>query len=330
MPKTLPPPPWISPLNVGIVVACLSVVLVAATFQHLVVMGYAPEGRFYIVPSLVGVSFGILLVTVRRTLAINRSYGRLLIERNEHIETMNRELEDRVVARTEELSAKHEQLLQAQRHEIIGKLVGGVAHDLNNLLTVIRGNVDLLKVGDDGKRLVSDVVSATERGQRLANSLLATSRRAHAPKLLPINQLVDELVELLERAFGTTYEIVVEHAVDPAPHVDVGRLEQILLNLLVNARDAQPDGGRVLVRTSLNGANSVVLEVEDEGDGVPREIENQIFETYFTTKPEGEGSGLGLSTVKLLVNEVGGEITLTQGAKGACFRVSIPSEPVRS
>lgn len=325
VPNTLPRPRWISPLHVAIVLACMAAVLLAAIFQYGVVMGYTPQGRFFVVPSLVGLFFGLLLVTVRRMMVINRSYGRALAERNERIEVLNRDLEDRVAARTEELSAKHEQLLQAQRLEIVGQLVGGVAHDLNNLLMVIRGNVDLLRIGHNGKTLLSDIADATDRGRRLANSLLVTSGRAHAPKHLPLNELVDELVGLLQRAFGSAYTINVEHCVTPAPIVDAGQLEQVLLNLLVNARDAQPDGGRMLVRTTGSDPNRVVLEIEDEGPGVPPEIEDKIFDTFFTTKPEGQGSGLGLSTVRLLVNEAGGKIALCPSSKGACFRIELPA-----
>ena len=324
VPKSPPPPPWISPLHVGIVLACLAAVLLAAVFQYRVVMGYGPESRFFVVPSLVGLFFGLLLVTVRRMVVVNRSFGRILTERNERIESLNRDLEDRVAARTEELSAKHEQLLQAQRLELVGQLVGGVAHDLNNLLMVIRGNVDFLKVGDDDKPMINDIIDATERGQRLAKSLLATSRRAHAPKNLPLDELVDELVGLLRRAFGTTYAIDVEHGANPAPTVDAGRLEQILLNLLVNARDAQPGGGRMLVRTGGDNQGRVVLEVEDEGPGIPPEIQDSIFEAFFTTKSEEQGSGLGLSTVRLLVSEAGGEISLRSSSKGARFRIALP------
>ena len=327
VPKSPPPPPWISLLHVGIVLACLAAVLMAAIFQYRVVMGYGPEGRFFVVPSLVGLFFGLLLVTVRRMVVVNRSFGRILAERNERIETLNRDLEDRVAARTAELSAKHDELLQAQRLEVVGQLVGGVAHDLNNLLMVIRGNVDFLKVGDDAKPMISDIIDATDRGQRLANSLLATSRRAHAPENVPLDELVDELVGLLRRAFGTTYTIDVEHGASPAPTVDAGRFEQILLNLLVNARDAQPDGGRMLVRTASDGAARVVLEVQDEGPGVPPEIQDRIFETFFTTKPQGQGSGLGLSTVRLLVNELDGKIALNSSSDGACFRIELPALP---
>ena len=175
MPKTPPPPPWISLVNAGIVLASMTAVQLAAVFQYRIVMGSGPEPRFFVVPSLVGLFFGLLLVTVRRIVVVNRSFGRALAERNERIESLNRDLEDRVAARTEELSAKHEQLLQAQRLEIVGQLVSGVAHDLNNLLTVIRGNVDLVKVSDTDKTLISDVVDATERGHRLTNSLLASA-----------------------------------------------------------------------------------------------------------------------------------------------------------
>ncbi len=325
LPTSPPPPRWISPLNFGIVLACLTAVVSAAFFQHQVVIGHAPQGRFFIVPSLVGLFFGILLVTVRRMMVINRSYGRVLAERNERIESLNRDLEDRVAARTEELSAKHAQLLQAQRMELVGQLVGGVAHDLNNLLTVIRGNVDVLKLGDADNPMLSDVIKATERGQRLTESLLATSRRDHAPKDLPVRELIDELVGLLRRAFGERYTIDVEHCEGATPTVDAGRLEQILLNLLVNSRDAQPGGGRMLVRTLNSGPEHVVLEVEDEGPGVPAEIQDRIFETFFTTKSEGKGSGLGLSTVQLLAAEAGGTVVLRSSSTGACFRVELPA-----
>ena len=317
--KSPPPPPWLSPLNIGVVLACLAAVLLAAVFQYRVVMGYGPELRFFIVPSLVGVFFGLLLVTVRRVVVINRAFGRALAERNQHIETLNRDLEDRVAARTGEL-------LQAQRLELVGQLLGGVAHDLNNLLMVIRGNVDILKLGDPDNPLLGDVVDATERGQRLTNGLLATSRRARASTDLPVTELVNELVGLLRRAFGNAYTIDVEHDAQPGPTVDAGRLDQILLNLLVNARDAQPGGGRIIVRTKGNEHGHVVLEVEDQGPGVPPDIQDSIFEPFFTTKSEEKGSGLGLSTVRLLVDEAGGKIILRSNAEGACFRIELPAD----
>ncbi len=315
--KSPPSQPWITLLNAGIVLACVAAVLMAAVIQYRVVMGYGPEVRFFVVPSFVGLFFGLLLVTVRRMLVVNRLFGRILAERNEQIETLNRDLEGLVAARTKEL-------LQAQRLELVGHLVGGVAHDLNNLLTVIRGNVDVLKMRDAENPLLSDVIAAIERGQRLTDSLLATSRRDHAPTDLPVNELVDELVGLLRRAFGKAYTIEVKHGADPAPPFDAGRLEQILLNLLVNARDAQPEGGRIIVRTVGSGRERVVLEVEDEGPGVPLEIQDDIFDTFFTTKSEEKGSGLGLSTVRLLVDEVDGTITLSSSSDGACFRVELP------
>lgn len=310
-------PPLISPLNAGIVLGCLVAVVVAALFQYRVVMGNDPQPRFLVVPSLVGLFFGFLLVTVRRMAAVNRSIARALADRNQRIESMNRDLEDQVATRTGEL-------LQAQRLELVGHLVGGVAHDLNNLLTVIRGNADLLKFGGDNNPLLSDVIDATERGQRLTDQLLATSRRGHTPAKLPLNTLVDELVGLLQRAFGKTYTIEVEHDFDSAPNVDAGRLEQILLNLLVNARDAQPDGGRIMVRTVGSTPELVVLEVEDEGNGVPAEIRDRIFDPFFTTKSEEMGSGLGLSTVHMLVNETGGKVDLRSDTHGTCFRIELP------
>ena len=137
---------------------------------------------------------------------------------------------------------------------------------------------------------------------------------------------MDDLAGLLRRAFGESYTIDVQHDDEPAPKVEVARMEQVLLNLLVNARDAQPGGGRMLVRTTGSDDTRVVLEVEDDGPGVPSDIESRIFETYFTTKPKGQGSGLGLSTVRLLVDEVGGEVTLGSSSQGARFRVEMPLE----
>ncbi len=303
---------------------CVAVVLLAATFQHLVVMGYAPQGRFFVVPSIVGTFFGVMLVTVRRVVVVNRSYASALAERNERIETLNRDLEERVAARTEELSVKHGQLLQAQRLEVVGQLVGGVAHDLNNLLMVIRGNAELLEGTAGDGPMIGDIVNATEKGERLVTGLLETSMRSEIPKHAPVDTLVDELVGLLQRAFGRNYRIDVTHSAEPVPIVDAGRVEQILLNLLVNARDAQPGGGRILVRTATNSAGKVVLEVEDEGPGVPPDVAPRIFDTFFTTKPEGKGSGLGLSTVRMLVRESGGTVTLQAGSGGACFRVELP------
>ncbi len=320
------PPPWITPLNLGIVLACMTAVLLAALFQHQVIIGSAPDTRFFIVPSFVGLFFGFLLVVVRRMAIMNRTFGNRLAERNAQIETLNRDLEVRVVERTEELSAKHEQLLQAQRLEIIGQLVGGVAHDLNNLLMVIRGNVELLAVNDDDRASVRDVLNATERGQRLTNSLITTSRRAHAPANFALDELVDDLASMLRRAFGKTYSIDVEHGAGQAPIVDAARIEQILLNLMVNARDAQPHGGHIIVRTTDSNAERIVLEVEDNGPGVPPDIQGRIFDAFFTTKSDGKGSGLGLSTVKLLVQEVGGSIDLRSSSKGACFRIDLPAQ----
>ena len=217
--------------------------------------------------------------------------------------------------------------MQAQRLEIVGQLVGGVAHDLNNLLLVIRGNAELLKLDDGDATSIKDVLDATERAQRLTNSLITTSRRAQAPESLPLDELVNDLAGMLRRAFGPSYSIDVEHGADPSPTVDAVRIEQILLNLLVNARDAQPGGGRMLVRTTGSDADRVVVEVEDSGPGVPPEIQDRIFDTFFTTKSDGKGSGLGLSTVKLLVNEAGGSIELRSNPRGTCFRVEMPTAP---
>ena len=319
-------PGWLTPLNVGIVALCVVGVVAAAFVQHAFVLGAELQVRLFVVPGLVGFAFGAVLVGIRRVLVVNRRYAAELKDRQLTILELNRDLEARVAKRTQELAEKHAQLLRAQRLEIVGQLSGGVVHDLNNVFAVIVIYADLALEEDDPQERHSALVAiseAVDRAQRLTRQLLATSRRTSDDQELPVAEVVEPLVSMLERAFGSRYQVTLDLD-DQGCHVEVARTEQILLNLLVNARDALPSGGNIAVRTSsvwADGRNSAVLEVVDDGPGIPDDIRDRVFEPFFSTK---DGTGLGLATVRTLVQQAGGSIELVTGPTGSSFRVVLP------
>jgi PAS domain S-box-containing protein len=241
-----------------------------------------------------------------------------------------------------------EQLRQSQKMEAVGKLAGGVAHDFNNLLTVIRGHADLLLhqlLGDDGGRVRDDLVqiaAAAERATGLTRQLLAFSRRqVLQPRALELNALVAGLVPMLTRLLGE--DVHLEPRPHPAPlyvSADPGQLEQVLLNLTVNARDAIQPGGLIRIETGeveFDGSQVawdgtpvpagayVMLAVSDTGSGMPPEVMSRAFEPFFTTKEPGQGTGLGLSTVYGIVRQSGGHLRVhSQVGTGTVFRAYLP------
>jgi signal transduction histidine kinase len=245
----------------------------------------------------------------------------------------------------EALRHSEEQLLQAQKMEAIGRLAGGVAHDFNNLLTVIKGHGDLLarRIAEDSpnRRGVGEILKAAERAAGLTRQLLAFSRKQIlAPKVLDIRAVVSDLGSMLERLIGEDIELVLRMP-GGLGHVkiDPGQLEQVMMNLAVNARDAMPDGGLLVVEASdvrrepgpLVGADVVpageyvVLAVTDTGVGMSREVLERVFEPFFTTKPRGQGTGLGLSMVYGIVRQSGGHITAySEPGMGTTFKVYLP------
>jgi signal transduction histidine kinase/CheY-like chemotaxis protein len=232
-----------------------------------------------------------------------------------------------------------EQLAQARKMESVGQLTGGVAHDFNNLLTVIIGNLDLMarRAGHDERteRQLAAMRYAADRGRSLTRQLLAFSRRQHlSPVTLDLNRLVMNFASLLKQAVGDSVTVELDLASPQLKvHVDPAQLETALLNLAVNARDAMPQGGRLLIRTRLSdkppgGRSSgpdvrwVGLEVADTGVGIPSAALERIFEPFFTTKEVGKGSGLGLSQVYGFVQQSGGHITVkSEAGKGAAFNL---------
>jgi PAS domain S-box-containing protein len=243
-----------------------------------------------------------------------------------------------------ERRAMEQKLRQVQRMEAIGQLTGGVAHDFNNLLAVIIGNLDLLKreVRDDPAQLqlVEGGMHAAERGATLIRRLLAFARRQTlTPRALDLNELINNAIELLRRAAGPHIQIDATLAPDLHPCIaDTAQLETALLNLVINARDAMPEGGRVQIATSnvrLRGEQEVTgdepgepyvrVTVSDSGTGISEEIRGRVFEPFFSTKAPGRGTGLGLSMVLGFVEQSNGKIRLTtQVGAGTTFYLYFP------
>jgi two-component system cell cycle sensor histidine kinase/response regulator CckA len=244
-----------------------------------------------------------------------------------------------------ELKATEERLRHSQRMEMIGQLTGGIAHDFNNLLAIILGNLQLLEEKRDldaeSRELIADAVWSAERGAQLTHRLLAFARRQWLnPKLTDINHVVEEMTGLLRRTLGERIEIREDLAHDVGETmIDRGQLENALLNLVVNARDAMPNGGVLTISTGtavlprdlqtpgedVVPGEYVALTVADSGTGMPPEVLERIFEPFFTTKKFGEGSGLGLSMVYGFVRQSGGHIAVesTVGG-GSTVRLYMP------
>jgi two-component system cell cycle sensor histidine kinase/response regulator CckA len=237
------------------------------------------------------------------------------------------------------------QLRQAQKMEAVGRLAGGVAHDFNNVLTAIFGYADLLMDGldlTDPRRMdVEEIKRAADRAAGLTRQLLAFSRKqVMQPRPVNLNLIIDNLQTLLLKLIGQEIELRVE----PGPSLwevraDPGLLEQVLMNLASNARDAMPEGGRLTISTANDHLQSddavamagiqagpfVRLTVTDTGHGVPDTARPHIFEPFFTTKEQGKGTGLGLATVYGIVKQSGGWIYLDEApGPGASFSVYLP------
>lgn len=238
------------------------------------------------------------------------------------------------------------QLHHSQKMEAVGRLAGGVAHDFNNLLTVIRGYSELilsrLAADDPSRREMEEIKKAADRSASLTGQLLAFTRRKFvSEKIVDLNALVTGMDGMLRRLIGEeTIEICTSLADDLGPvKADPGQIEQIIMNLAVNARDAMPTGGRLTLETrnvtvhqerrrdalAMEPGEYVLLAVQDSGIGMDEEIQSHLFEPFFTTKEKGKGTGLGLSTVYGIVKRAGGTITVdTAPGHGTTFRIHFP------
>ncbi len=247
------------------------------------------------------------------------------------------------ISQRKELEA---QLLHAKRLESIGRLAGGVAHDFNNLLTVITGYCDILlataQLPEQSAGYVREIKKAGDRAAGLTRQLLAFSRKQIlAPRLLDLNTLVRDAEKLLRRLIGEDVELTTDLTAGLWPvRADPSQLEQVIINLVVNARDAMPNGGRLRLETSnvevnaeysqkhldLRPGHYVRLAVVDTGVGMDAATKAQIFEPFFTTKEVGKGTGLGLATVYGVVKQSGGHVEVdSEPGRGTTFQIYLPA-----
>jgi PAS domain S-box-containing protein len=243
------------------------------------------------------------------------------------------------------LLASEEQLRQAQKLESIGILAGGLAHDFNNMLTAINGYSDLIlrRTAKDNpiRSYLEEIKKAGERSADLTRQLLAFSRRQILqPSLLDLNAVIDDTTSLLKRLIGADITIDTRLAADLwRIKADHGQLTQVLMNLMINARDAMPDGGSVTIETDnveldeeyagntvgVMPGRYVMLAISDTGIGMDEETRSRVFEPFFTTKPVGRGTGLGLSTVYGIVKQSGGNVWVySEPGRGSTFKVYLP------
>ncbi|MBI3204147.1 MAG: PAS domain S-box protein [Myxococcales bacterium] len=237
-------------------------------------------------------------------------------------------------AAAEALEEKEEELRQAQKMEFVGRLAGGIAHDFNNLLTVIASYSALIEGSSDAsadvREMAREIGTAGDRATAMTRQLLAFSRKQLlAPRVLSLNATVEGMQVMLRRLMPENIELEVVLAPDLAKtKADAHQLEQVLLNLAVNARDAMPQGGRITIRTrntQTDEGERVMLSVSDTGHGIDADTRDKIFAPFFTTKAPGQGTGLGLSMVYGFVTQSGGSISVeSEPGRGSTFTVLLP------
>ncbi|MFJ2426865.1 MULTISPECIES: PAS domain S-box protein [unclassified Pseudomonas] len=279
----------------------------------------------------------------------------------EALRNLNETLEERVSARTEQLAQANQRLQNemfereraedalrhAQKMEAVGQLTGGIAHDFNNMLTGIIGSLDLMQRyiangrADEIGRFTEAAVSSANRAAALTHRLLAFSRRQSLDrKKLDVNELVHSLEDLIRRTKGDPIELELRLTDNAWPvSTDVSQLENALLNLVINARDAMPEGGKLLIETAnvyLDGSDITTLEpvkagdylmlaVSDNGTGMTPSVRSKAFDPFFTTKPIGQGTGLGLSMIYGFAQQSGGHVSLDSvPGQGTCVRLYLP------
>ena len=279
---------------------------------------------------------------------LNQGLEKIVGERTAELTATNRELLAEIAQRKaaekagEELQAE---LLQSQKMELVGTLAGGIAHDFNNILVAISGYAEFLtkSLPEDApmKADLSEILLETERGAMLTRQLTAISRKQPAlPQILDLNQVIDGACKMLTRLIGTNIRL--ETQLSPGIgkiKADPGQVSQVIMNLVVNARDAMPDGGRIYIETTnaeiterISGkalapapGQYVKLTVTDTGCGMSKETLSHLFEPFFTTKEMGKGTGLGLSIISGIVSQARGGIDVASAlGRGTTFTIYLP------
>jgi signal transduction histidine kinase len=269
-----------------------------------------------------------------------------LIELADLTQTLEQRVEERSLALMDEVSAREraqDQLRQAQKLESIGKLTGGVAHDFNNLLAAVMGNLELLRkrIGDDERalRYISGAVQGAERGAALTQRLLAFARQQDlTPQPVDLKALIGGMSDLLERSLGPQILVTLKLPANlPPAKVDANQVELAILNLAINARDAMPDGGEIIVSLreetakrarDLAPGKYLRIDIADTGCGMSPEVAKMAIEPFFSTKPVGKGTGLGLSMVHGLAIQLGGNFALKSAVgRGTTATLWLPVAP---
>ena len=279
-----------------------------------------------------------------RTLESTRSPVRNHRGEIEKIVIVSRDITERKQAE-ELLRRRDDQLRQSQKMEAVGRLSGGIAHDFNNLLSVIIGYSESIEQrlgpSDPLRKSAEEIRKAGERAASLTHQLLAFSRqRVLQPQILELNALVTDMGKMLRRLIGTHIELTTQLATDlECVKAEQSQIEQVIVNLVVNARAAMPEGGKLLIETSNLDVNEdlasslpflqpgpyVLLRVTDTGIGMDDNTRRHIFEPFFTTKGPGKGTGLGLATVYGVVKQSGGGVTVeSEPGKGSTFKIFLP------
>ena len=283
------------------------------------------------------------------TFPVEVSFTQLATPDGPRILAVARDISERLRAEEERLELEA-QLRQAQKMEAVGQLAGGVAHDFNNILTAILGNVELnmecllTELGEDHRAVESlwEIEKAARRASALTRQLLTFSRRdVLQPRVLNLNSLMEELDRMLRRLITEDIELTTFPGQDLlAVRADAGQLEQVIVNLVINAVHAMPDGGKLTLETynteidadyarthtEAQVGSTVTLAVSDTGHGMDAETQERIFEPFFTTKPADKGTGLGLATVHGIVKQAGGHIQVySEPGHGTTFKVYLPA-----
>jgi signal transduction histidine kinase len=291
-----------------------------------------------------GLLAAFLLVVTGKAVIIERFGAERAAELSTANLSLQREIDVRKQAQ-EELVRKESELRQAQKMEAVGRLAGGIAHDFNNLLTAILGYGNLMdaKLGAASplREELAEILKAGARATDLTRQLLAFSRRQIlVPKVLDLNAVVDEMGNILRRLIGEHIELITRAQPDLGRvRADRSQVEQVIMNLAINARDAMPKGGRLMIETrdvnldehyagthpEIRPGPYVMLAVTDSGQGMDVETQAKIFEPFFTTKERGKGTGLGLSTVYGIVKQSGGHVAVySEPGQGSVFKVYLP------